>query len=121
MNYRIAGGYISELEKIISSLNLNDCIQFCGKISEEEKIREIKDCDVFVMPCYEIPSEREVEGFGIVYLEANSLGKFVIAGNCGGVSEVLIEGVTGYLVDGKDPAGVETRLFHISQNLRMRK
>jgi phosphatidylinositol alpha-1,6-mannosyltransferase len=48
----------------------------------------------------------EQEGFGVVFLEAQAMGRPVIAGNSGGAPEALIPGETGLLVDGTDPADV---------------
>ena len=69
-------------------------------------------CDVFIMPARE--SKDDVEGFGIVYLEAASFTKPVIAGRGGGVREAVVDNETGILVDGKNAdeiAGAIIKLF----------
>ena len=56
-------------------------------------------CDVFVMASRERLEENDVEGFGIVLLEANACGKPVVGGRSGGVPDALEDGVSGLLVD----------------------
>ncbi len=68
-----------------------------GKINDEEKWALMELCDVLVMPARK--NNNDVEGFGIVYLEANLMGKPVIAGNVGGVKEAVINNETGLLVN----------------------
>lgn len=66
-------------------------------------------CDVFALPTGEesAPSRRgQVEGFGLVFAEANSYGKPVVAGRSGGVADAVIDGETGFLVDPADPNAV---------------
>jgi phosphatidylinositol alpha-1,6-mannosyltransferase len=48
----------------------------------------------------------EVEGLGIVYLEASACGLPVIAGKSGGAPDAVLEGETGITVDGRDPAAI---------------
>ena len=48
----------------------------------------------------------EVEGLGIVYLEASACGLPVIAGNSGGAPDAVLEGKTGVTVDGRDPSDI---------------
>jgi phosphatidylinositol alpha-1,6-mannosyltransferase len=57
--------------------------------------------DVFVLPVREEPAD--VEGFGIVFLEAALAGLPVIAGKSGGTPEAIVDGVTGLLVDPHNP------------------
>lgn len=103
IQYNIAGKgpYQDELKKIAKELNLESNVNFLGYISEEDKSELYKKCDLFVMPSFEVEEDGSVEGFGIVYLEANMYGKYVIAGRSGGISDAVINNKTGSLVDGK--------------------
>jgi phosphatidylinositol alpha-1,6-mannosyltransferase len=62
--------------------------------------------DVFAMPCRTRRGGLDVEGLGIVYLEAQASGVPVIAGRSGGAPETVIEGQTGSVVDGRDVQAV---------------
>jgi len=71
--------------------------------------------DVFASPCRTRWHGYEVEGFGIVFAEAALCGLPVLVGRSGGAPESVIEGETGYVVDGRDVAGVAAalrRLLH---------
>jgi phosphatidyl-myo-inositol dimannoside synthase len=63
-------------------------------------------CDVFAMPCRSRWGGLEVEGFGIVFLEAAAAGKPVVAGRSGGAEEAVADEVTGLLVEGREPKAV---------------
>ena len=79
-------------------------------------------CEFFIMPSREIPEEGHIEGFGIVYLEANACSKPSIGGRSGGVAEAILEGKTGLLAD---PLSVEDitdkMLFFLSHPEEARK
>jgi phosphatidylinositol alpha-1,6-mannosyltransferase len=62
--------------------------------------------DVFAMPCRTRLLGTDVEGLGIVYLEAQASGVPVVAGSSGGAPETLVEGRTGTVVDGRDVPGL---------------
>jgi len=112
VRYTIAGDgeYADELKKLVASLYLSENIIFLGRISEEEKSKRFSECDIFVMPSYEIPEDNEIEGFGIVYIEANAFGKLVVAGNSGGISDAVKNDITGYMVDGTNPNAVKNAI-----------
>ena len=57
--------------------------------------------DVFAMPCRTRGSGLDVEGLGIVFLEASATGVPVVAGHSGGAPETVIDGETGRVVDGR--------------------
>ncbi|MDD5530184.1 MAG: glycosyltransferase family 4 protein [bacterium] len=85
----------------INNLKLSEYVVFTGKVSQAELAGLYKAADVFVMPSVEKPVLEGVkgEGFGIVYIEANACGTPVVAYRTGGVSEAIIDSVTGVLVE----------------------
>jgi len=64
--------------------------------------------DVFAMPCRTRGAGLDVEGLGIVYLEASASGLPVVAGRSGGAPETVREGETGLVVDGRDVEQIAT-------------
>jgi len=99
--YLIAGDgpYRSDLEKLVMELGVADRVIFAGKLAEEEIPYLYALCDVFVMPSRENLPGNDVEGFGLVFLEANACNKPVVGGRSGGVPEAVLDGETGLLVD----------------------
>ena len=69
--------------------------------------------DVFAMPCRTRRRGLDVEGLGIVFLEASAAGLPVVAGDSGGAPEAVREGETGYVVDGRDVRAVSDRLVRL--------
>ncbi len=86
------GGEESRLKGLVKELGLEDRVIFAGEVEEKELPLYYAACDVFIMPS-------DIEGFGIVFLEANACGKPVIGGKTGGISDAIIDGKTGLLVD----------------------
>jgi phosphatidylinositol alpha-1,6-mannosyltransferase len=81
-------------------LELTDSVTFIGRIQYKNLPKYISAGDVFAMPSRSRLAGLEVEGLGIVYLEASSCGLPVIAGKSGGAPDAVLEGVTGVTVDG---------------------
>ena len=75
-------------------------VVFTGSVPVEELPAHYDAGDVFAMPCRSRLGGLEVEGLGIVFLEAAATGLPVVAGLSGGSAEAVQEGVTGYVVDG---------------------
>ena len=97
----------SRLKRLVKELGLEEKVIFTGEVEEEEIPLYYAACDVFIMPS-------DIEGFGIVFLEANACGKPVIGGRSGGISDAIIDGETGLLVnplDIKEIADVLIRLL----------
>jgi glycosyltransferase involved in cell wall biosynthesis len=67
-----------------------------------------------VLPCR--AAATDFEGFGIAFLEAMSYGKPVIAGNSGGVAELVHDRDTGLLVTPEDAEAVATALLYLLEN-----
>lgn len=96
-----------ELEKLAEESPARDRIFFLGKLTLKELKYCYSRCDVFVMPSRQ-------EGFGLVFLEAMALGKPVIAGCMGGATEIVKNGVTGFLVV---PGDLKMLALHLSRLL----
>ncbi|HEX9664467.1 MAG TPA: glycosyltransferase family 4 protein [Patescibacteria group bacterium] len=92
------GDYRQDLERLVSQNNLENQVIFTGRVSETDKSALYDLADVFIMPSRQI-DDFDVEGFGIVFLEAGHYGKPVIAGQSGGVADAVVDGQTGLLVD----------------------
>lgn len=86
--------------------------QYFGKISEEDKVSVFYPAlDVFVMPPLETPDD--VEGFGIVYLEANACGVPVVASKTGGVTDAVKPEVSGLFADPENPEDIAQKIQDI--------
>jgi phosphatidylinositol alpha-1,6-mannosyltransferase len=87
----------SRLADLISKYNLSENVKLVGYVSDKELQLFYQACDIYIMTPREI--EGDVEGFGMVYLEANFHGKPVIASRTGGVIEAVLDNQTGLLSD----------------------
>jgi phosphatidylinositol alpha-1,6-mannosyltransferase len=96
------GPYKSHLEKLANKLSLTENITFVGRILYDKLPSYLSAADLFVMPSRSRFFGLEVEGLGIVYLEASACGIPVVAGNSGGAPDAVLDGVTGLCVDGTD-------------------
>ena len=96
------GPYRSHLEKLANKLSMNHNITFAGRILYNNLPSYLSAADLFAMPSRSRFFGLEVEGLGIVYLEASACGIPVVAGKSGGATDAVIEGVTGLCVDGTD-------------------
>lgn len=97
----------------------NSNIIFVGEISEKQKWAFYNLCDIFALPAREINGD--TEGFGIVYLEAAVFGKPSVAGRVGGVAEAVLDGETGFVVDGQNIAAIAEAIIKLlkDDNLRI--
>ena len=86
----------SSLERLVDELDLSGHVQFLGEVDEETLLACYQQCDLFVLPNREI--EGDIEGFGMVLLEAQACGKPVIAGQSGGTTEAMRAPDTGLVI-----------------------
>ncbi len=91
------GPEFDSLNKLISDLKLENNVSVWRNVSEENISLFYSACDLFLFPSIFLPPN-DVEGFGIVLLEAEAYGKPVIGFDYGGVSESIVDQVTGYLI-----------------------
>jgi phosphatidylinositol alpha-1,6-mannosyltransferase len=94
------GPYKQSLEKDVARLVLKERVSFVGRVQYADLPRYMCVGDIFAMPSRSRLAGLEVEGLGIVYLEASACGLAVIGGVSGGAPDALIQGETGFAVDG---------------------
>lgn len=94
------------LRRQVTKLGLNPSVTFTGDVPAGELPTFHAAADVFVMPCRTRLMGLDVEGLGIVYLEAQACATPVIAGRSGGAPEALVDGQTGRVVDGRSAVAV---------------
>jgi phosphatidylinositol alpha-1,6-mannosyltransferase len=104
----------TRLAALAASLGVSDCVRFHGRVSDAQKAALLSQCDVFALANRREPGE--VEGFGIVFVEAGAYGLPVIAGTDGGTADAVVDGETGLLVDGADEAAVREALVRLLEN-----
>ena len=90
------------LKNTAKQLGVTNHVIFTGRVQHIDLPDYICLGEVFAMPVRSRFAGLEVEGLGIVYLEASACGVPVIVGNSGGATDAVIDGVTGLLVDGSD-------------------
>ena len=88
------------LMHLVEILSLSQEVQVLGAISEKEKAELYMSSDYFLLPSVYDRTDGSIEGYGIVFIEANAHGLPVISGNTGGMTEAVKDGMTGYQCDG---------------------
>jgi phosphatidylinositol alpha-1,6-mannosyltransferase len=96
------GPYRDHLQKLVDKHNLHSSVTFIGRIQYKDLPLYLCAGDIFAMPSRSRLMGLEVEGLGIVYLEASSCGLPVLAGNSGGAPDAVVQSKTGLVVDGTD-------------------
>jgi phosphatidylinositol alpha-1,6-mannosyltransferase len=89
-------------EQLVREAGLQDCVDFRGRVSAEERDAWLNSAHVLAMPSRLRPEGGGGEGFGIVYLEAGAYGIPAVGGNVAGALDAVVDGETGLLVDPKD-------------------
>ena len=110
------GPYLTHLSKLVARNKLENHVSFIGRIQYAELPRFICAGDIFVMPSRSRLAGLEVEGLGIVYLEASSCGLPVIAGSSGGAPDAVLDGVTGFVVNGTDNEQIAQTAIELLNN-----
>ncbi|MGV9826187.1 MULTISPECIES: glycosyltransferase family 4 protein [unclassified Gordonia (in: high G+C Gram-positive bacteria)] len=107
------GPYAKKLHQLAADEGVAEHVIFTGSVPAEELPSYHNVGDVFAMPSRTRGGGLDVEGFGIVYLEASASGVPVVAGRSGGAPETVQEGVTGTVVDGTDVAAIALAILGI--------
>ena len=115
-----AGNYEKALRARVEKLNLNSSVTFAGRIEYQELPAHFRLADIFASPTRDRFGGLEVEGLGIVYLEASASGLPVIAGNSGGAPDAVLDGRTGLVREGRNAHLLAQTLQELLENDNVR-
>lgn len=110
------GSYEKKLRTLAAKSKVASHITFTGKVSFEELPLWYAAADVFAMPCRTRNGGWDVEGLGIVFLEASASEVPVVAGDSGGAPDAVLEGETGFVVNGRSTSEIENAICKILEN-----
>ncbi len=113
------GKYADQLRRLVHQHDVADAVTFTGAVPFAELPQHFAAGDVFAMPCRTRRFGLDVEGLGMVFLEASATGLPVIAGDSGGAPETVREADTGYVVDGRDTGQLAERLSRVLLDQRL--
>jgi phosphatidylinositol alpha-1,6-mannosyltransferase len=94
------GPYAGDLRRLAQRVGVSDAVLFTGPVPWAELPAYYDAGDVFAMPCRTRRAGLDVEGLGLVYLEASATGLPVIGGDSGGAPDAILDGESGYVVHG---------------------
>jgi glycosyltransferase involved in cell wall biosynthesis len=101
-------------ESLAENLGIDDHIMFAGRIPRKDLPSYYAASDLFVIPSV-------VEAFGLVTVEAMACGKPVIGANVGGIPEIIVDGVNGFLIEPKNPEKIAEKVVVLLENPKLRR
>ncbi len=120
LKYYIVGGFrdsdpfYKKIQKLIKERGLKEQVKLVGNVSDSELVKLYNICDIFLLTPHNI--NHSMEGFGLVYLEANACGKPVI-GTCNcGAEEAIVDGYNGLLVPQNSPEKTAEAIDYLLDN-----
>lgn len=102
------------LKKLVQELNLEHCVFFLGRKSNEKIPEHMAASDIFVLPSLS-------EGFPNVFLEAMASGLPIVATKVGGVPEIIKDGENGFLVEPKNPQQLAEKILFLLENENLKE
>ena len=102
------------LARSVESMGLRDHVLLAGAMCGDTLLKLYFRADVFILPCLELPGD--IEGFGIVFLEAALAGVPSVATRTGGIPEAVVDGETGLLVAPGDYAAMRAAILRLIQD-----
>jgi phosphatidylinositol alpha-1,6-mannosyltransferase len=114
------GPYAAALQRRASASPAADAVVFTGPVPHAELPAHYVAGDVFAMPCRTRGGGLDVEGLGIVFLEASACGLPVVAGDSGGAPEAVLAEQTGVVVDGRDTDELSSAIIRLLDDPSLR-
>ncbi|MGC9382357.1 glycosyltransferase family 4 protein [Streptomyces sp. MH13] len=115
------GPYEKELRRLAAGTGVAASVHFTGAVPWSELPAHYGAGDVFAMPCRTRRGGLDVEGLGIVYLEASATGLPVVAGDSGGAPDAVLDGETGWVVRGDSEEQTADRVVTLLADAGLRR
>lgn len=115
------GPYEGQLRKLAARTGVQDSVRFTGPVPWAQLPAHYGAGDVFAMPCRTRRGGLDVEGLGIVYLEASATGLPVVAGDSGGAPDAVLDGETGWVVRGGSADEAAERITALLGDAELRR
>ncbi len=115
------GPYEKDLRRLAQETGVAASVRFTGAVPWSELPAHYGAGDVFAMPCRTRRGGLDVEGLGIVYLEASATGLPVVAGDSGGAPDAVLDGETGWVVRGGSPEEAADRITTLLADAELRR
>ncbi|MFF5978500.1 glycosyltransferase family 4 protein [Streptomyces olindensis] len=115
------GPYEKDLRRLAHETGVAASVRFTGSVPWSELPAHYGAGDVFAMPCRTRRGGLDVEGLGIVYLEASATGLPVVAGDSGGAPDAVLDGETGWVVRGGSPEEAADRITTLLADAELRR
>ncbi|MEU6177876.1 glycosyltransferase family 4 protein [Streptomyces coeruleorubidus] len=115
------GPYEKDLRRLAHDTGVAGSVRFTGPVPWAELPAHYGAGDVFAMPCRTRRGGLDVEGLGIVYLEASATGLPVVAGDSGGAPDAVLDGETGWVVRGGSPPEAADRIITLLGDAELRR
>lgn len=110
------GPALPGLQEKARSLGIGHLVRWLGYVAEADLPDFYRACDVFVLCTREAREEREVEGFGLVFLEAQACGTPVIGTRSGGIPDAVAHGDGGWLIPQDDVPALAERIAKLGHD-----
>src|SRR5262249_23915091 len=111
----------ARLESLAVTVGVRNHVVFAGQVMDSDLPDVYALSNVFIMPSRTQLSACDVEGFGLVFLEANACGKPVIGGRSGGIPDAIVDEETGFLVNPTEPDEIANVLVRLLSNAELAK
>jgi len=109
------GSHFYEAVSEARALDIRKRVLFPGILSEDDMAKMYQSCEVFALPTGD-DGHAQVEGFGLVFVEANAYGKPVVAGRSGGVADAVLDGETGIIVEPDRPEALADAIVSLMRD-----
>jgi phosphatidyl-myo-inositol dimannoside synthase len=117
----VVGGTGPELSKLQrQAAKIDAAVTFAGRVADEDAPALYATADVFALPVVDRWFGLEIEGLGVVLLEASACEAPCVTGRSGGTPEAVIDGQTGFVIDAKDEDALVDRVVRLLEDDTLR-
>jgi phosphatidylinositol alpha-1,6-mannosyltransferase len=106
----------TDFQRRCDRYGITDRVTFVGTVGEAELVSYYDAADLFCLPSRHVKSAGDVEGLGLVFLEAQRRGLPVLGTDSGGIPEAISDGETGFVVEERNPEALRDGIRRIAES-----